>query len=379
MLRPILSAAICLASLSGAEVDRPAALAAQVALIERESALAIDRAALWAGASRGLVQAVDPYGLYLSRDEVVLEQLAATSQRLGLGFDWRADGNALLVTRVVPGSPADKGGLHPGCRITAVDDRPISVMRLADGLHRFACTTCDGTPASISLAPAELNDDGIAHCDRPAAGVLRLRIGRFMPAATAEAATTPTFQSVRRQLAGDGVKACIIDLRGCSGGTLQAAVEIAAGWLPVGAVVIEQHGRDPARSRSWRAEVPRLPTVPVIVLIDGATASSAEVLAHTLRRVVGASLIGSPSVGKWSLQQTFLLSDGDALRLTVATISPPGGASLSGPLLPDVTLLQEQVVTWARWRAELAGWSDLPPDAQLERAVAMAMALPTPR
>ncbi len=377
MLRPSLLVIVCWVSLCGVEGDGQAALSAQMALIERESALPFDRAALWAGASRGLVQAADPYGRYLSPDEVVLEQLASTTQRLG--FDWRSDGNDLLVTRVVSASPAAQAGLHPGCRITAIAGRPITAIHLTDGIQHLTYTTSDGTPAAAHLAPAELIDDGIAHCARPAPGVLHLRIGRFMPAATVDAAATTTFLAVRRHLAGDGLNACILDLRGCSGGTLQAAVEIAAGWLPAGAVVIEQNGRDPSRSRSWRAEVPRLPQLPVFVLIDGGTASSAEVLAHTLQRTRSARLIGSPSVGKWSLQQTFLLPGGDALRLTVATVSAPGGQPMTDPLIPDEAVAQDQAVSWARWRAELAGLPDLPPDPQLARAMFLATALQKPR
>jgi carboxyl-terminal processing protease len=148
-------------------------------------------------------------------------------------------------------------------------------------------------------------------------------------------------------------------------------VEIASGWLPARTTVIEQTGRDPARSRSWSADGPRLPDVPVVILIDGGTASAAEVLAQALRRVRGSPLIGSPSHGKWSVQQLFLLPRGDALLLTVAQLRPPGGTILDGPLRPDILVPQDEATTWACW-AEPEGRRQ---DAQLQRAVETVTAL----
>lgn len=364
-------------------VDRVRELEAQIALVERSSVTAPDRAALWAGATRGLVAAADPYGAYLTAEEVAVRDLGSEPMRFGLGFDWRRNGDTVLVTRVVPRSPAALAGLHVGCSILAADGVEASAYTaFAEALGRggdrkvLRLALADGTKSEVTVQRADLADDGVAYLGEAAPGFVHLRIGRFLPAATADAPVTATAAAVQTALAGrDGLRGLILDLRGCAGGNLQAAVELAAGWLPANTTVIEQSGRDPARSRTWSATTTRLPDVPMAVLIDGDTASAAEVLAHALRRGRGAPLVGTASRGKWSVQQLFMLPRGDALLLTVARLHPPGGTVLTAPLAPDVVVAQAPAVTWQRWRGELAGTTELVPDAQVARAVELVTAL----
>ena len=357
-------------------VDQVRDLEAQIALVERSSITAPDRAALWAGATRGLVAAADPYGAYLTAEEVAVHGLGSDPLRFGLGLDWRREDDRVLVTRVVPHSPAAAAGIHVGCCILAVDGvEPGAGIRFAEALGRGGDRTklklllTDGSTPEIEVVRAELHDDGVALVAEVGPGLVHLRLGRFLPAVDPEADSTITAAAVRAALAArQDLRGVVLDLRGCAGGNLQAAVEIAAGWLPVGAAVIEQVGREPARSRAWSATAARLPDVPVVVLIDGATASSAEVLAQALHRVRRSPLIGTPSLGKWMVQQLFLLPRGDALLLTVAQLKPPGDAVLTGPLQPDVVVAQEIEATWRCW----AGSGS---DVQLARAIELATAL----
>lgn len=357
-------------------VDQVRDLEAQIALVERSSVTAPDRAMLWAGATRGLVAAADPLGAYLTAEEVAVHGLGSDPLRVGLGLDWRRDGDRVLVTRVVPNSPAAAAGIHVGCAILAADGVQADAgVRFAEALGRggerkkLKLRLTDGSMPEVELARAELADDGLAVVADAGPGLVHLRLGRFLPAVDGEAAATVTAAAVQTALAArPDLRAVILDLRGCAGGNLQAAVEIAAGWLPVGAAVIEQVGREPARSRAWSATVARLPDVPVVLLIDGATASSAEVLAHALHRVRRAPLVGTPSLGKWSVQQLFLLPRGDAMLLTVAHLRSPGGTVLAGPLQPDVVVAQDLDATWRSW----AGAGS---DVQLARAIELATAL----
>lgn len=366
-------------------VDRLKGLEAQVALIERESAVPVDRAALWAGATRGLVEAADPRGSYLTASELAIHGLGSEAQRVALGFDWRREGAEVLVTRVVPGSPAAQAGIHPGCLVLSADgvaaggDRRAFADALARGQDRkrLRVRPAEGDELDLEVTRSELHDDGVARSGMIAPGILHLRIGRFLPASAPEQPRTATAEAVRAAIAGaPALRAVVLDLRGCPGGSLQAAVEIASCWLAPDSAVVEQSGRDPSRSRTYSsAEGPRLTDAPVVVLVDASTASSAEVLAQALRRTRRAPLLGVPTHGKWSVQQLFLLPGGDAMTLTVAHLRVPGGERLDGPLTPDVTLEQAAAVTWRRWRAELAGNQALPPDPQLERAVEQAATL----
>lgn len=365
-------------------VDRLKQIEAQVALIERESALPVDRGALWAGAARGMVEAADPHGSYLSAAELAIHGLGNEPMRVGFGFDWRRDPDGVLVTRVVPGSPAAKAGLHPGCRILAAGEAPVGGDRrsfaesLARGPDRkvLRIRPVSGEAADVDLTRTELHDDGLSGTASPAPGILHLRIGRFLPAASPEDPLTATATAVREAIRAAGtLRAAVLDLRGCAGGSLQAAVEVASCWLPPGAPIIEQAGRDPARARSLAAIGPRQTDAPVVVLVDADTASSAEVVALALRRGRRAPLVGTPTHGKWSVQQLFMLPGGDAMNLTVARLHTGDGQEMSGPLQPDIGLPQDASETWLRLRDELAGEARPSPDRQLERACELAATL----
>jgi carboxyl-terminal processing protease len=366
-------------------VDRLRDLEGEVALIERESALPADRARMWSGAARGMIEAVDPWGGYLDADEVAIYGLGSEPMAVGCGFDWRheADGR-LLVSRIVPGSPAARAGLHPGAEILAVNTlEPARASRrqIAEALARSGDTVrlrvrlADGRDSETSLTRGEIADDGLAAAwSEGRIGVLR--IGRFLPARTGEDATA-TATGVRAALTRLGeIQALVLDLRGCAGGNLQAAVELAAAWIPAEATVAIQIGRDPARGRNLTATSARLPSLPLVLLVDGGTASSAEVLAHALHHHCRAPVVGSATLGKGTVQQLFLLPRGDALRLTVARLQAPNGAWLDQPLQPDIAVPQAPAVTMRRWQAELnPSATPLPPDPQMERATEIARAL----
>lgn len=368
-------------------VDHLRDLEGEVALIERESALPADRASMWAGAARGMVEAVDPWGGYLSADQVAIYGLGSEPMSVGCGFDWRHDGDGRLwATRIVPGSAAAKAGLHPGAEILAVNGlEPARASRrqIAEALARSGDTVrlhvrlADAREAELSLLRGELADDGIAAAwSDPASGIGVVRIGRFLPARPDEDVTA-TAAGMRAALTRlGGLRALVVDLRGCAGGNLQSAIEICAGWIPPEATVVTQVGRDPARGRNWTASAPRLPDLPLVLLADGGTASSAEVLAHALRHYCRAPVVGSPTLGKGTVQQLFLLPHGDALRLTVARLQAPNGTWLDQPLTPDVAVAQTPDVTARRWQAEMTpGSAPMPPDPQLERACEVARAL----
>ncbi|MEK7413434.1 MAG: S41 family peptidase, partial [Planctomycetota bacterium] len=309
----------------------------------------------------------------------------------GLGFDWRhSDDGKVLITRVVRGSPAAQHGFHVGMILLAINDLDpahASRRQVAEALARsgesvrLRVRPLIGEASVIELQRAELEDDGIAAVRTPVAGIAMIRIGRFLPSRTNESgptAATTTADGLRRAIASiPDVRAIVLDLRGCSGGNLQAAVECAASWAPAEAAIVEQVARDPAKSRTWSATAPRLPRVPIIVVVDGGTASSAEVLAHALRFHLRSPIVGAPTMGKGTVQQLFLLPHGDALRLTVARLRAPSDAWLDQPLQPDVLVAQSTETTLKAWinEGKTDGATVVVEDQQLARAIELATAL----
>jgi carboxyl-terminal processing protease len=376
-MRPCLLSLLVLAAIAAEDVANPdQRLADLVALIEQESAAPVSRAALWSGAMRGLLAASGPHAAFLGREELALH---GETQRDGFGFAWRVEDASVLVTRVVRDGPAARAGLHAGAHLISLDGQQLTdpvALAQTPGTITLGWRDATGADHRSTLTRAACPDDGIDAWSMAEPGILHLRLGRFKAASDATVPWTATYEGVRSLLnTSDGLRAVVLDLRGNSGGNLQAAVEVAGGWLSPNQAVIEQIGRHPGRNRVWRANPPRLPDVPVVVLIDGETASAAEVLAHVLRRVRGSPLVGMPSHGKWSVQQLFLLPQGEACLLTVAQLHVPGGASLLAPLDPDALVLQERTACWQRWQAESAGLTPLPSDPVLDRGVELARGL----
>lgn len=173
--------------------------------------------------------------------------------------------------------------------------------------------------------PSVLEDE--FHMD----GIGVLRISSFQP-------TTPVeFDRLLARWRMLGLKALIMDLRGNPGGSLLAAVQLVERFLPSGTVLITQ-GQNPTFNRTWESHSGLLAVdLPLIVLIDGETASAAEVFAGALKEHQRARLVGSPTFGKGTMQHVWPVADGGALRLTLARLFGPRGLPYQGlGVLPDL-------------------------------------------
>jgi carboxyl-terminal processing protease len=160
----------------------------------------------------------------------------------------------------------------------------------------------------------------------------------------------------------------VVDLRGNAGGFLQAAVEISSHFIDEGEVIVREHYGDKREPRVQRSQgygtIPD--TTDVAVLVNGGSASAAEIMAGALRDQGVAKLVGSQTFGKGSVQELVDLTDKTALKVTVARWLTPNGNSISeGGLTPDVEVeMNEQGDEQAGTTDDSGG-----PDAQLERAI----------
>ncbi|MCW2667223.1 MAG: C-terminal processing peptidase-3 [Frankiales bacterium] len=303
----------------------------------------VDRAVLDAAAIQGMLSAADDqWGTWADSGTG-----ATSTGTAGVGL-WlrRTPADVVAVAQVAPASPAALAGIAAGDEVRAVDGRSVRGMPVGSvaGLLRGQA----GTRVSLQLA-------------RPGRrGGATLRGVRLVRTALTEPGVTTTVERTGgspdvarvvvpafRQGAGKQVRSALgrvrasrsrcvlLDLRGNGGGRLDEAVETASAFLDGGPVV----------SYSRRGgQVQRLDAVgsgdtrtPVVVLVDGGTASAAEVVAAALQDRGRAVLVGSRTFGKGSVQEPRDLPDGSALELTVARYTTPSGRSLEGVgLAPDI-------------------------------------------
>ncbi len=291
----------------------------------------------------GMVNALDPYSAYLTPAQLSELYSQIEGNFVGLGIELRPQEDALVVLRVIPGSPAEKSGISPGEKIIGVDGegvKDLSPDRAADQLKGPEGSTVtltvigkDGQSRQVVVRRTRVEvpsvtDVKIIDPD--------LKIAYFRLLSFQRTTATDVLAALQR-LAQEGMSTLIIDLRGNPGGLLGAAVETADLFLSRG-VVVSTRGRNPQENLVYNAHDAGTWQVPLVILIDRESASAAEIFAGAIQDQGRGTVVGVPSYGKGSIQGIFPLNLGNSgLRLTTARFFSPQGRPYAGRgVIPDV-------------------------------------------
>jgi carboxyl-terminal processing protease len=310
--------------------------------IEAQALQPVDREVLDAAAIAGMLRVTgDEWGTW-----GVVEDLsgpAAPRDHVGVGLWLRSvPSGAVVVADVAAGSPAALAGVRAGDEVRAVDHR--SAAGLAAPVVAATLRGLPGSTVTLVLRrDTALRTVVLARAAVPAgaAGVRVERLalaGRVVTHIAVPSLHRGSGREVREAVqdaADSEVAGVLLDLRGCPGGLLDEAVETASAFLDAGPVVryTRRDGHNARLDAVGAGDV----SLPLVVLVDGGTASAAEVVAAALQERGRAVVVGSRTFGKGSVQEPHRLSDGSALQLTVARWSTPQGRSLEGGgLLPDL-------------------------------------------
>jgi carboxyl-terminal processing protease len=300
----------------------------------------VDPQALVAGAIRGMVQALhDPFTDYLppEQDRSLTDTLNGFA---GVGLVIQPLGQGDVIQSVLAGGPAQQAGLRAGDLIVAVDGRPtagqpldqvVAEIRGAPGTQVTLDVLEPGRqqPVRVTLTRVAIRQPTV-FASSPAPGVGLIRITEF------SSTTAEEFDRALAELRAQpgGLKGLVLDLRGNPGGYVDAALRVVGALAPAGPllVVVDRDGR-----RTTYSAPDHPPAPPTVVLVDGTTASAAEIVAGALQYRQAAVLVGSRTYGKGSVQQLFDLPGGGALKVTVSHDELPDGTSWDGRgLEPDV-------------------------------------------
>jgi carboxyl-terminal processing protease len=313
----------------------------------------------------GACNALDEYTLFLTPACYDEAQAASRGRMVGVGMELAVVDQHVEVARVYPRGPARDAGIVRHERVVTINRQdvdklpPDAVAELLRGEP--------GTTVRLELCGPGESEKRVVELVRRAvpvpsvdswleAGMSRdgsemVPVGFVRISSFADG----TVQEVREALASlqtEGMKVLILDLRGNPGGKFKAAVQVAALFLGEGVVVITQSRHAEYNNKSHRVNVPNPVAVPMVVLIDGDTASAAEVLAGALKEHRRATLVGQTTFGKGSIQCVIPLDKTPGgIRITVARIySPASQPYNSVGVSPDVPLASEgdPVVTEAR-------------------------------
>ncbi len=316
--------------------DEAAHLNEVIERVQREYVEDVERPRLIDGALRGLVGGLDPYSSYLDAEQYADLRVSTAGTYAGIGIEVSTADRALRVVRPFRDSPAAAAGIRSGDLISAVDGQPVGAdldgamarMRGPRGSTVKLAVTRTGyaLPLEFTVERAQVDVHSVAVVPLEG-GYLYARITNFSDATGEDFAASVA--RARRELAAKP-RGVVLDLRNNPGGVLEAAVEVADQFLEEG-VIVSADGRTPASRFSMSATPGDIfPGVAVVVLVNGGTASAAEILAGALQDHNRATLLGKRTFGKGSVQTVIPLTQGRAMKLTTSRYLTPSGRSIQG-------------------------------------------------
>ena len=295
-------------------------------------------------AIRGMVSGLDPHSSYLDSEEFDEIRLSTMGTYPGVGIEVAADGSTVKILHSISGSPAELAGIRAGDLISKIDGMDVGAdaQGAIERMRGKAGTTVrltierpgTGQVKDYILKRAEVE---VRTVDQRmlAAGIGYVRITSFSETTPQDLGRAVT--ALQQETTG-GLSGLVLDLRDNPGGVLEAGVAVADAFLDHG-VIVSADGRTPdARFEMDATPGDLLDGAPLVVLVDGGTASAAEIVAGALKDHGRARIIGQRTYGKGTVQTVMPLSRG-ALKLTTSRYFTPSGTSIQGKgILPDIAI-----------------------------------------
>ena len=322
--------------------------------VEKSYVVPVTSERLVNGALKGMLGRLDPHSDYMTEREY-RELVATTSGQFGgIGIEISVQDGVPQVISAIDGTPAAAAGIEPGDRIVKADGQPIVGLDIGEVVRRLR--GAPGSPVMLTIARANQRQfdlpitRAIIHVESVKLAMKPGRVGYVRISTFDERSPVELRAAVTRlrQQAGGPLAGLVLDLRNDAGGLLDSAVEVAGSFLDTGTIVTTR-GRENDENRIYDAppngDLAR--GTPMVVLINGASASASEIVAGALQDNRRATIIGTHSFGKGSVQSIIPITGHGALRLTTALYYTPAGRSIQGQgITPDmvVTLPKEAQV-----------------------------------
>lgn len=297
-------------------------------------------------AVRGMLSGLDPHSAYLDVDAFRDLQVGTSGEFGGLGIEVGMEDGFVKVIAPIDDTPAQRAGIQAGDLIIRLDDQPVKGMSLSDAVKVMRGKK--GTPIVLTVVregeekplkievvrdiiqvrsvKSRLMDDGFGY----------LRISQFQSKTSTNLADA--LGGLRKNY-GKPLRGLVLDLRNNPGGVLNAAVEVSDAFLESGTVVYTKGRADDSELRFNATPGDAMEGVPIVVLVNGGSASASEIVAGALQDHKRAVIMGEQTFGKGSVQTILPLNNGSAIKLTTARYYTPSGRSIQAEgVKPDIIL-----------------------------------------
>lgn len=286
----------------------------------------------------GMLLSLDPHSVYIPASDFADANDPLMGNFEGIGIQFRIERDTVMVVNTIPGGPSEKVGLLAGDRIVKVEGKNIAGIKLENDKVMKLLKGPKNTKVTVSIfrrGLKKLIDFTITRGLIPTWSIdisyaVNAEVG-YIKLSKFSATTADELREALADLKGKGVRKLILDLRGNSGGYLSEAISVSDEFLPDDKLIVYTQGLHRPKQIAKSTSEGIWDNLPVVVLIDEGSASASEIVSGAIQDNDRGTIIGRRSFGKGLVQEQVGLSDGSALRLTVARYYTPTGRSIQKP------------------------------------------------
>jgi carboxyl-terminal processing protease len=318
--------------------------------VRRDYVEPVDEKTLMENAIQGMLASLDPHSSYMNPKVYKDMQVQTRGEFGGLGIEVTMENSVIKVVSPIDDTPASKAGIQSGDLIFALDGEPVQGMTLQEAVDKMRGKV--GSSIKISLRRANVKDPIDITLTRETIKVKATRfrlegdVGYIRVTSFTEQATSGVTDAVEKikKEAGPKLKGYVLDLRNNPGGLLDQAISMVDAFLDKGEIVSVK-ARKAEDVQRWNAKPGDIANgLPIVVLMNGGSASASEIVAGALQDHRRAIILGTRSFGKGSVQTIMQVTGGGAIRLTTALYFTPSGRSIQKEgIKPDIEVEQSKV------------------------------------
>jgi carboxyl-terminal processing protease len=323
-------------------------------LVEDQYVEPVDEAKLIQGAIKGMLQSLDPHSTYMTPDEYKELQVETRGTFGGIGIEITIRDGVLTVVSPIEGTPADKVGIKANDQIIKINGESTKDMSITEAVKRLRgpegtkvrvtiIREGESKPLEFEIVRALIHIQSVKYRTLEP-GFAYIRIASFQ---------SDTTQQLRKALddleqENKPMRGLIIDLRNNPGGLLDQAVQVSDEFIDSGLIVYTKGRKEEQQMKFEAHKKDKSHKYPIVVLVNGGSASASEIVAGALQDHKVALVIGEPTFGKGSVQTVIPLEDGSAVRLTTALYYTPSGRSIQAKgIQPDIYVPREEKIAAA--------------------------------
>ncbi len=293
----------------------------------------------------GMVGSLDPHSQFMRADEYQETEEELTNAFGGVGIQVEQMDGQIVIIAPIAGTPAERAGLRHGDRLIKIDGKALEnpsvnkTVRLIRGDPDTEVTLTIFRPGQnrtidFKIKRERIRLDSVRNSSVGPDGIGYLQITQFSER------TGEEFAQALTALEEKGMRALVIDLRDNPGGLLDAAIDVCDQFFDKGELIAYTQGRTPESREDFRAEGSHTRrTYPVAILVNGGTASAAEIVSGAMKDTKRAVIVGEKTFGKGSVQSVLELQNGEGMRLTTARYYTPSGITINQKgIVPQVEL-----------------------------------------